>query len=93
MAEPSLQQQVARGVAWSGAAQALIAVADLVSQMLVLALWVPFEDYGIAMLAFTLYNALDTAADLGVAERVFGAAEPVVTPQPAVAQAGRPIAS
>ena len=34
--------------------------------MLVMALWVPVEDWGIAALAFPFYTMLDTAADLGV---------------------------
>ena len=63
---PVGQAQIARGVAWSGAAQAIIAIADLISQLLVLALWVPLSDYGIAVFALGYYSALDTAADLGV---------------------------
>lgn len=34
--------------------------------MLVMALWVPVEHWGIAALAFPFYTLLDTAADLGV---------------------------
>jgi O-antigen/teichoic acid export membrane protein len=61
-----LSTKVARGVAWAASAQAIIAVADIVSVMLVMALWVPVEDWGIAALAFPFYTMLDTAADLGV---------------------------
>lgn len=63
---PGLSTKVARGVAWAAGAQAIIAVADIVSVMLVMALWVPVEDWGIAALAFPFYTMLDTAADLGV---------------------------
>lgn len=63
---PRLSTKVARGVAWSAAAQAIIAVGDIVSMMLVMALWVPVEHWGIAALAFPFYTLLDTAADLGV---------------------------
>lgn len=63
---PKLAKEVNRGVAWAGASQAVIALADLVSQVVVLALWISANDYGIAMLAFQLYTLLDTAADLGV---------------------------
>jgi O-antigen/teichoic acid export membrane protein len=63
---PASRAQIARGVAWSGAAQAIIAIADLISQLLVLALWVPLHDYGVAVFALGFYSALDTAADLGV---------------------------
>jgi O-antigen/teichoic acid export membrane protein len=63
---PALSTKVARGVAWAAAAQAVIAIADLVSVMLVMALWVPVHDWGVAALAFPFYTMLDTAADLGV---------------------------
>ncbi len=66
MSGPSLATKVNRGVAWAAGAQAIIAIADLVSQLLVVALWVPVKDYGIASLAVPFYTMLDTAADLGV---------------------------
>ena len=65
-AAPPLSTQVNRGVAWAGASQTIIALTDLVSQMVVLAVWVSAYDFGVAMLAYTLYTLLDTAADLGV---------------------------
>ena len=61
-----LQTQVNRGIAWSGASQALIAIADLLSMFFVVAKLVPPEHYGIACGALALYPALDVAADLGV---------------------------
>ncbi len=64
--DPGLSTKVARGVAWAGAAQAVIAIADLLSQMIVVALWVSADDLGIAFAAVPLYAALDAAADLGV---------------------------
>lgn len=62
-----LRKQVNKGVAWAGASQAVIAIADLVSQVLVVALWVPVEHYGIAAVALGLYTVFDYAVDLGVA--------------------------
>jgi len=62
----SLNAKVNRGVAWSAGAQAVIAIADLVSQLLVVALWIPADDYGIAFAAIPFYTALDYMADLGV---------------------------
>jgi hypothetical protein len=59
-----LSTQVNRGVAWAGASQAIIAVADLISHAVVIALWVSAGDYGLAMIALPLYTMLDTAADL-----------------------------
>lgn len=63
---PGLHTKVARGVAWAAGAQAIIAVADLVSQLLVVALWVPTADLGVAFAAIPFYTALDYIADFGV---------------------------
>ena len=63
---PGLSTKVARGVAWAAGAQAVIAIADLVSQLLVVALWIPRQDLGIAGGAMAFYTALDYMADLGV---------------------------
>lgn len=61
-----LTKKVNRGIAWAAGAQAIIAIADLLSQMLVIALWIPTKDVGIAFAAVPFYTMLDTAADLGV---------------------------
>lgn len=61
-----LAAKVNRGVAWAAGAQAVIAVADLLSQMVVVALWVGTDDLGVAFAAVPFYTMLDTAADLGV---------------------------
>jgi O-antigen/teichoic acid export membrane protein len=63
---PALSVQVNRGVAWAAAAQAVIAITDLISQLIVLAFWVGSEDYGTANAAIAFYTLLDTAADFGV---------------------------
>jgi O-antigen/teichoic acid export membrane protein len=63
---PRLTTQVNRGVAWAAAAQAVIAVTDLVSQMVAVAFWVGSKNLGIASGAVALYALLDTAADFGV---------------------------
>jgi O-antigen/teichoic acid export membrane protein len=63
---PDLNTQVNRGIAWAAAAQAVIAISDLISQLVVLALWVGARDYGIASGAMAFYTLLDTAADFGV---------------------------
>lgn len=44
----------------------MIAVTDLISQLVVVAFWVGSEDYGIANGAVAFYALLDTAADFGV---------------------------
>jgi O-antigen/teichoic acid export membrane protein len=61
-----LSTKVARGVAWAGAAQAVIAIADLVSSLVVMALFVPTDDYGITVGVVGFYTALDYIADFGV---------------------------
>ncbi len=67
---PPLTKQVNRGVAWAASAQAVIAVADMVSQMLVVALWFTATDNGIVVKALAFYPMLDAAADLGVTSSV-----------------------
>jgi O-antigen/teichoic acid export membrane protein len=62
-----LNKQVNRGIAWAGASQAIIAIADFVSQVVVLAFWISAGELGTMMAAMAFYPALDTAADLGVA--------------------------
>ena len=63
---PGLSTKVNRGVAWAGAAQAVIALADLLSQMVIVAFWVSPSDLGLATGAMAFYTALDYIADLGV---------------------------
>ncbi|HEY5923618.1 MAG TPA: oligosaccharide flippase family protein [Kofleriaceae bacterium] len=63
---PRLSAQVNRGIAWAAASQAIIAVTDLVSYGIVVALLVPTGDIGIAAAAMTYWALLDTAADFGV---------------------------
>lgn len=65
MAGDAIATKVNRGIAWSGAATAVIAVVDLISQLVVVALS-PVADYGLAFAAVPYYSLLDTAADLGV---------------------------
>lgn len=71
MAEgPSLGAQVNRGVAWAAVAQAVIAVSDAVSQVVVIALLITTEDLGVAQAAMAYYVLLDYAADFGVTSAI-----------------------
>ncbi|MFT3695431.1 MAG: oligosaccharide flippase family protein [Kofleriaceae bacterium] len=70
MADDALGGKVARGVAWAGAAQAIIAVADLVSILLVTVYWVSPGALGVVGPILPFYTALDYIADLGVANAV-----------------------
>ena len=65
-AAAGLTSKVARGVAWSAGAQGVIAVADLVSQLLVTVFFISPADLGLAFAAIPFYTALDYIADLGV---------------------------
>ncbi len=62
---PALHTKVARGDAWSAAAQAVIAVGDIVS-LIVVTILIPTEHLGISQAAVAFYTMLDTAADLGI---------------------------
>ncbi len=66
MAEVRSNTQVNRSVAWAGAAQAIIAVTDLVSYLIVVAFFADSGELGRASAAMTFYLLLDTAADFGV---------------------------
>jgi PST family polysaccharide transporter/lipopolysaccharide exporter len=63
---PGLSTKVARGVAWAAGGQAVIAIADLISILLVTVFWVSDKDFGIAMAVVPFYTALDYIADAGV---------------------------
>jgi O-antigen/teichoic acid export membrane protein len=64
---PALGTQVNRGVAWTAAAQAVIAVADMISQVIVFSFLISSDDLGTATAAIAFYYVLlDTAADFGV---------------------------
>jgi O-antigen/teichoic acid export membrane protein len=53
-------------VAWAAASQAIIAITDLVSYAIVVALLVSDRELGLAAAAMTFWALLDTAADFGV---------------------------
>ncbi|HEU0035739.1 MAG TPA: oligosaccharide flippase family protein [Kofleriaceae bacterium] len=67
---PTLGTKVNRGVAWAATAQAVIAISDLVSQMVVVALLITSDDFGIASAAMAFYVMLDYAADFGVTSAI-----------------------
>lgn len=65
-----LDRKINRGVAWTAASQTIVAVSDLISQLLAVAIWLTNEEYGIAMMAVPLYSILDAASDLGATNAV-----------------------
>lgn len=62
----NVETKVARGVTWAASAQAIIAVADLISIFLVTVYWVSVAEFGIVGGLVPFYTALDYIADLGV---------------------------
>ncbi len=63
---PGLSTKVARGVAWAAGAQAVIAIADLISILLVTVFWVSDKEFGIVSAVIPFYTALDYIADSGI---------------------------
>jgi teichuronic acid exporter len=68
-------QKVNRGLAWVGAAQTLVALLDVAAFFIILGFWVSNEEYGITMLAYSLFPVLDIIGDLGCAAAVVGGKE------------------
>jgi len=66
----SLNAKVNRGVAWAAGAQAIIAIADLVSQVVVVALFLTWDNLGVAFASIPFYTALDYIADLGITSAI-----------------------
>jgi PST family polysaccharide transporter len=61
---------VSRGLVWLGIGRGVISGLDLISIVVVLAFWISPSDYGVAMLAASLFAVLDLAADLGLSAAV-----------------------
>jgi O-antigen/teichoic acid export membrane protein len=69
-AVPHSQHKVGRGLAWIGAASSLVGILDFVALLLMLGLWIPKGEYGIATKAVWLFPILDMATDLGLSGAV-----------------------
>jgi O-antigen/teichoic acid export membrane protein len=67
---PDISKDVNRGLAWVGLASTSVGVLDFVAQVVILALWISPEAYGIAALAITLFPVLDKATDMGLSAAV-----------------------
>lgn len=64
------QHKVGRGLAWIGVASSLVGILDFVALLLMLGLWIPKGEYGIATKAVWLFPILDMATDLGLSGAV-----------------------
>ncbi|MBK9071846.1 MAG: oligosaccharide flippase family protein [Myxococcales bacterium] len=62
--------KVSRGIAWVGVASAMVGVLDFVAIFIILAYWIPAEQYGIATKAVWMFPLLDLLADLGMSAAV-----------------------
>ncbi|HUH04488.1 MAG TPA: lipopolysaccharide biosynthesis protein [Kofleriaceae bacterium] len=68
--QTDISKNVNRGLAWVGLASSSVGLLDFVAQVVILALWISPEQYGIAALAITLFPVLDKATDLGLSAAV-----------------------
>ncbi|HUH02530.1 MAG TPA: oligosaccharide flippase family protein, partial [Kofleriaceae bacterium] len=68
--DSAISAAVGRGLVWLGVGRGVISALDLISIVIVLAFWISPADYGVAMLAASLFAVLDLAADLGLSAAV-----------------------
>jgi PST family polysaccharide transporter len=66
----NIQGEVNRGLAWVGLASSTVGILDIVALGLILAIWIPPGEYGVAALAITLFPVLDQATDMGLSAAV-----------------------
>lgn len=66
----NIQGEVNRGLAWVGLASSTVGLLDIVALALILAIWIPPGEYGVAALAITLFPVLDQATDMGLSAAV-----------------------
>jgi len=66
----NIRAEVNRGIAWIGLASAMVGVLDIAGVVIVLAFWLSPAQYGVAMLAGSLFQVLDLATDLGLSSAV-----------------------
>lgn len=65
-----IQKRVNRSLAWVGLASSMVGLLDLISYGVILAFWVSNEELGIAIIATSLFPALDLLADVGLSSAV-----------------------
>lgn len=70
MSGDEISHKVNRALVWVGAAQTAVSLLDMVSVLLILRLWMSVTEYGLAMIAYTLFPALDIIGDLGVTSAI-----------------------
>ena len=65
-----LKTRVNRGLAWTGVGSSMVGVLDLVTSFVLFSLWISTEQFGVAMLAVSLFPFLDLMTDLGLTAAV-----------------------
>lgn len=70
MGAKQIDTRVSRGLAWIGMASSVVGVLDFLSILLILGIWIPAEQYGIATKAVWIFPILDYATDLGLSAAV-----------------------
>ncbi len=66
----NIDKRVHRGLAWVGLASSMVGLLDILATVLIVAFWVPKEDIGVAVLAYSIFPVLDLATDMGLASAV-----------------------
>lgn len=68
--DTNIRQSVHRGIAWASLASSLVGVLDILATILIVGLWLTKEQFGVAVLAISVFPVLDIATDLGLAAAV-----------------------
>ncbi len=68
--ESNIKKSVHRGIAWASLASSLVGVLDILATVLIVGLWISKEEWGVALLAISVFPVLDIATDLGLAAAV-----------------------
>lgn len=66
----NIKSKVHRSLAWVGMASSMVGMLDIFATILLVAFWIPPDQYGIAALIYPIFPVLDTATDLGLASAV-----------------------
>ncbi len=66
----NIHKKVHRGIAWVSLASSMVGVLDIIATILIVGLWLTKEEFGVAVLAISLFPVLDIATDLGLASAV-----------------------
>ena len=68
--QQQIGKNVTRGLAWVGTASSLVGILDFLALLIVLGVWVPADQYGVATMAVWIFPILDQATDLGLSAAV-----------------------